>query len=272
MSPKRQAHPAVAVTQLGDGSGFSTHEHPLHQLAWTDGTLRIDANGALWLLGRGTALWIPAGVAHRALAVRATTMKSLYFRPATCPIRWAIPTAVRTTGVARHVLAHLLGGPTGAERERAEAFVFDLLEPLAEVVGVPEPEDDRLRTVAAALHEAPADARTLADWGLVVGASGRTLSRLVERETGMGFNEWRTHLRVAHAARRLAAGEAVGRVAHDVGYSTPSAFVAAFRRVVGMTPRAYAAQPHVDHVAAQASDVVHIRPGVTVDLRGTVFA
>jgi AraC-like DNA-binding protein len=34
----------------------------------------------------------------------------------------------------------------------------------------------------------------------------------------------------------LAAGDPVGRVAGRVGYDTPSAFVAAFRRETGQTP------------------------------------
>jgi AraC-like DNA-binding protein len=37
----------------------------------------------------------------------------------------------------------------------------------------------------------------------------------------------------------LAAGDAVGRVATRVGYERPSAFVAAFRRELGVTPTAY---------------------------------
>jgi AraC-like DNA-binding protein len=37
----------------------------------------------------------------------------------------------------------------------------------------------------------------------------------------------------------LAAGEGVGAVARRVGYTTPSAFVAAFRREIGTTPAAY---------------------------------
>ncbi|WOT39025.1 AraC family transcriptional regulator [Streptomyces coeruleorubidus] len=34
-------------------------------------------------------------------------------------------------------------------------------------------------------------------------------------------------------------GQTVSRVAHAVGYATPSAFLAAFRRTVGTSPRRY---------------------------------
>jgi AraC-like DNA-binding protein len=41
------------------------------------------------------------------------------------------------------------------------------------------------------------------------------------------------------ALRRLAEGAPVTAVALDVGYQTPSAFVAAFRRELGTTPGRY---------------------------------
>jgi hypothetical protein len=42
--------------------------------------------------------------------------------------------------------------------------------------------------------------------------------------------------------RLLAAGEKITRVAFDLGYSTPSAFIAMFRKALGTTPRQYFAE------------------------------
>ena len=39
----------------------------------------------------------------------------------------------------------------------------------------------------------------------------------------MGFERWRTHVRIAQALGRLADGATVTRVAHDVGYASTSA-------------------------------------------------
>ncbi len=88
-----------------------------------------------------------------------------------------------------------------------------------------------------------AQQRTLADWGRAVGASERTLARAFTAQTRMTFGRWRTLLRLQAALPMLAAGEPVGRVARQVGYETPSAFVAAFRRETGLTPAAYFARP-----------------------------
>jgi AraC-like DNA-binding protein len=54
--------------------------------------------------------------------------------------------------------------------------------------------------------------------------------------SGVPFGRWRTLLRLRTALSVLAAGEPVSRVAGRVGYDTPSAFVAAFRRETGQTP------------------------------------
>ena len=53
----------------------------------------------------------------------------------------------------------------------------------------------------------------------------------------MPFGRWRTLLRLQAALSMLAADVPVSRVGR-VGYDTPSAFVAAFRRETGQTPGA----------------------------------
>ena len=199
----------------------------------------------VWVLPRSRGLWIPAGVPHDVLAGGITTMMGIYFDPEACPIRWSEPTVVDTSGLLGVLLEHLAEDLAPASRRRAEAVVFDLVRPMRVAhLDVPIPNDERGARVAAALSADPSDDRSLAEWGRSVGASGRTLARLIERETGMGFARWRTQIRVSAALSRLAAGSSVTRVAHEVGYTTPSAFVAAFRRTVGTTPGAYFASPN----------------------------
>lgn len=104
---------------------------------------------------------------------------------------------------------------------------------------LPLPEDPRARRVADALLRDPADARTLAAFGKHAGASARTLARLFLAETGAPFGQWRAHLRLCAALSHLAVGVPVGDVAGRVGYASASAFVAAFRRLLGVSPGAY---------------------------------
>ena len=101
----------------------------------------------------------------------------------------------------------------------------------------------RLALIAQALTDDPADHRDLAAWGRLVGASSRTLARAFVSETGMTFGVWRTQIRLLASLPLLGAGMPVATTARRVGYATPSAFVAAFRRVTGTTPGAYFTSP-----------------------------
>lgn len=230
------------MVTLQDRSGFPTHEHDTHQLAWAPtGILTMGVAGRAWVLPRSRALWIPAGVPHDVLAGGRTTMVSLYFKPERCPVAFAGPCVIDTSGVLGGLIEHLLDADLDAgARGRAESVVFDLLSPVdAAAIDLPEPRDDRVAAVASALRESPEDARSLTEWGAHVGASGRTLARAIVRDTGMGFDAWRTTIRVHAAVEHLAAGTPVSRVAATVGYASSSSFVAAFRRVTGTTPGRY---------------------------------
>ena len=52
----------------------------------------------------------------------------------------------------------------------------------------------------------------------------------------MTLGKWRQQLRLMHAMRLLGEGAKVTYVALEAGYSTPSAFIAAFRKTLGTTP------------------------------------
>jgi AraC-like DNA-binding protein len=71
------------------------------------------------------------------------------------------------------------------------------------------------------------------------GASRRTMERLFRAETGMSLGQWQRRQTLLHALRRLAAGESVSGVAGELGYNSPSAFIAMFRRELGQTPKRY---------------------------------
>ena len=89
-----------------------------------------------------------------------------------------------------------------------------------------------------------------ADWAADCGASERTLARRFVAETGMTFGHWRERLRLMAAIPKLVDGQPVTRVALDLGYRSPSAFIAMFRRNLGTTPIGFCRSPG----SAPASD------------------
>jgi AraC-like DNA-binding protein/quercetin dioxygenase-like cupin family protein len=232
----------VATFPMRAGVVFNWHTHDDHQLAWAaSGVLTVRTELADWVLPPTRALWIPAGLKHETLAAGTATMRSLYLRPDHSPASWTGPVPVTVTPLLAELIGYLGGDTLDArQRGRAEALLGDLLRPVPmATVDVRMPGDKRAADVAAALLADPADGRTLAEWGRQVGASGRTLARAFLAGTGMPFGQWRRLARLRAALPQLAAGQAAGTVARHVGYQTPSAFVAAFRKETGLTPAAY---------------------------------
>jgi AraC-like DNA-binding protein len=101
------------------------------------------------------------------------------------------------------------------------------------------PQEPRLNRIYKALSDNPADNRSLEDWGHKVGACSRTLTRRFQTETAMSFRQWRQQFRILEALKRLGQRESVTKIALDLGYDSPSAFISMFKKALGKTPGQY---------------------------------
>jgi len=106
-------------------------------------------------------------------------------------------------------------------------------------IATPHLSDPRLVRIAEIFIKNPCDSRTLAQLCRVSGASKRTIERLFQQEIGMTFGKWRQQLRLMQGMRLLAEGAKVTHAALECGYSTPSAFISMFRKILGTTPGSY---------------------------------
>jgi AraC-like DNA-binding protein len=232
----------VCTFRMPAGTVFDWHTHEDHQLAWAShGVLTVRSGSEAWVLPPTRALWIPAGVRHETLSEGVATMRTAYVRVGSCSISWSTCTPVVVSALVAELLRYLEDdGPPTSHRTHAEELLVDLLQPVVSLsFDVRMPTDDRALRVAKSLMEDPADDRTLAAWGLDVGASSRTLTRTFIAETGLPFARWRALIRLQRAMEALGAKEPVAEVARKVGYESASAFVAAFRRETGITPARY---------------------------------
>lgn len=100
------------------------------------------------------------------------------------------------------------------------------------------------------LHHNPAHPWTLAELARETGASRAALARRFNELVGQPPMAFLTGWRIALAADLLLEpGATVGSVAHQVGYGSPFALSAAFKRVRGVSPR--------EHRCAAAAPAVH---------------
>ncbi len=228
-------------------AGWQTdvHWHARSQLAYASaGIMTVETEQGMWVVPPQRAVWIPSGVRHDVTSSGQLAMRSVYIEPDTVSWLPATCCVINITPLLRELIARAAELPQryalGGQEERIMRLILDEIRVLSIApLHLPEPSDQRLRRIAAMLKRQPDDRRTLEAWGRTVGASSRTLARLFRRETGMSFQQWQRQVRLLSGLIRLAAGQPVTAVAMEVGYDSPSAFIAMFKRALGTTPSHY---------------------------------
>jgi AraC-like DNA-binding protein len=192
----------------------------------------------------GHGLWIPAQTVHQSRAWGDAEIQTIYVEPDRVPRYPATCRLIRTSSLLDALMDETVRMPVDYDEEGRDGRLVDLL--LGEIARMPEillhvpiPQDPRLARICEAVIADTSADLTLDDWADRSGISRRTLTRMFRRETGQSFSAWRQRVRLLEALARLGAGESVTNVALDVGYDSPSAFTAMFRRELGAAPRRY---------------------------------
>lgn len=223
---------------------WEPHSHPTHELLWNrTGASTATIGARTWTITPSIGLWIPAGVLHSATAPAGTWYRTAHVDTRTRSPLPEEPVAVEVTLLLERLVDQALQPKS---RELTEQMVFDLLEPSPHALLVQRPDSALLRPIVDALEVNPGDTRSLGEWAARLGVSERTVTRTFRAETGLSFGAWQAALRAQHAAVMLGGGMPVDEVAVRVGYSSASAFGAAFRRTTGLTPGRFRGAGHSD--------------------------
>ncbi len=224
------------------------HWHVRSQMAYASaGIMAVETGQGMWVVPPQRAVWIPAGVRHHVRSAGPLAMRSVYIERDVVPWLPISCCVVNVTPLLRELIARASELPhwyaLGGQDERIMRLIPDEIGALPVApLHLPEPYDRRLRRITTALKRNPADRRTLDAWGHTVAASSRTLARLFRTQTGMSFQEWQRQARLLAGLIRLAEYEPVTIVAMEVGYESPSRFIAMFKRALGATPSQYFGQ------------------------------
>ncbi len=228
------------------------HTHSQGQLVMAlRGGVMCRAEGGLWMVPRGSGVWVPGSIPH-SNQVTANGRICLLFVD---PDAQGLPDHCCTlslTPMVIEMIQHLATLPleTSAEDAHtqmiAEVILGELRRMKVAAYHLPIPDDPTLSLIANRLIQAPDDRASIAGWAARVAMSERSLARLVVRKTGMTFGRWRQQLQIVLALQKLSAGATVQSVALDLGYESVSAFVSMFKAAMGKPPARYIA----DHAGA----------------------
>jgi len=243
--PKLPSQLTTLTYEFPHGQLVPEHFHPEDQLVYASrGVMTVRTPDGAWVVPAQRAVWIPARVPHSIVMSGAVSMRTLYLRarlarrlPRTCCV-------VNVSPLLRELILHACSFRTLNRRSRVQRHLIDLIVDQLDTVQtillqLPNPADPRALRVAETLQRDPSDQSSLEEVCQQAGASKRTIERLFQHETHLSLGKWRQQLRLLRSLELLAAGEKLTHAAFEAGYSTPSAFIAMFRKVLGVTPGKY---------------------------------
>ena len=221
------------------------HCHKRGQLVYAiSGVLVCTTSDTTFIVPPQRALWVPSGVMHEARTRGHVSLRTLYLDdsvgselPQACMI-------IEVSTLLRELIVEATRIPIEYDCDSRDGRVMTLIVDEIRAsrtapLHVPMPRHPQLVRVCQTILKDPAQQDVLDDWAVAAGMCRRTFTRLFRNETGVTFATWRQNVRLMEAVSRLSTGQSVTAVAFDVGYSSPSAFTAMFRRAFGVPPTQY---------------------------------
>ena len=236
---------SLAVTYY-DGFHLGAHRHEWAQLVYArSGMIRLFAGSELWFVPPTRAMWIPADTDHEFSTKGEVAFRTLYVSPQRSRFvtrgLGALEVSTFLGELILHILSHQMLDPHVPSEDRLAGVLVDLLNAAPSIdFMLPLPTDARARRLADWFQAHPEDVADLSWLATRSGASVRTLQRCFVAETGMSVDSWRQKARLISSTTALLDGCSVTNAAYDSGYDSPSAFIAAFKRQFGVTPRRFA--------------------------------
>lgn len=245
--PDRIAMPVavLGLDMVTEGWELPFHSHRKAQLLFADtGLITLEAQEGLWVVPPQGAVWIPGGLVHRARSSGNPRGFVTFVEPNASA---GLPQKCCTISVSpfmRALLERIAALPEQYEQvsphgRLMEVLLDELISAPVEELHLPMPKDARLRKLADAMLQKPADHSTLDQWASHIGMSERNMCRLFLAETGMSVNRWRRQMHVVTALPLLAQGRSLQSISDDLGYESSGAFVTMFRKTVGAPPRRF---------------------------------
>jgi AraC-like DNA-binding protein len=231
-----------AATVLG------SHSHEWHQLIYVSaGLMSVASEAGSWVAPATWAIWVPAGVRHGIRFVVDSAFRTAYFRPDWVDNYPRSCTVVSVSALLRELILRAVKIGQLDRRRPLETAIATLIVSELQVSGarslsLKQPTGAAMYRAATLIINRDSQAATLSSLARAVGTGTRTLERQFFAETGMTPGRWRQHQAMLAGLELLATGTAIKSVAAHAGYRTASAFIAAFRKIFGTTPRNYFSQ------------------------------
>src|SRR5476649_3057628 len=243
LAPDQAIAPLAIDYQHGDSE--PAHSHSCSQLIHTlCGVVEVHTALGTWMVPPGRGIWLPAYVEHSLRFIGGVKARTLFGDPLARADLPAQCQVVQISPLLRELILASLTIPvdylSGGRDERIMELLLDELRLLPTLpLYLPQPRDGQLLEICQQIRDALSSPWELEEVAAQLNISGRTLSRRFQRETGLRFSDWVRRAKLLAGLHALAIGTSVLDVALALGYDSPSAFSAMFKRALGVSPSDY---------------------------------
>ena len=245
-SKRKLSKPVTVVKRsLEINSMVEKHRHNWGQFVYAHkGVLIVATADQRYIVPPEQGVWLLPNIEHEVTAISKVELTSFYFDnsllnklPVNCCVLkvndFLKALILESNTIANDYQWHSSDG-------RLLRLILDRLSLAPNVLlQLPYPKDPRLLTMLSLIQTDPSTSYNLEQWGKIVGASSRSLSRLFKNETGLSYRTWRQRLSVQIAISQLSMGKSITSISLYLGYESPSAFIHMFKENTGMTPSFY---------------------------------
>jgi AraC-like DNA-binding protein/mannose-6-phosphate isomerase-like protein (cupin superfamily) len=224
------------------------HSHDLGQVTYVlSGMITFATESRSFAVPAGHMIWIPKNQIHSAEALRDVHFVSVYAKknelsglPQKCRVCEA---SELLKSIFERLISHQIRRDKGPVYDALILLLFHEICSIQSVdLSVRMPRDTRLRRVCEEVIRNPSAIVCKVALANVGNISVRTMTRLFKSELNMTFTEWLHQVLITAAVRKLESGANVANIATELGYESPSAFTAMFKRQIGQTPSEFAAR------------------------------
>lgn len=233
----------VRVFDYPAGYRGNTHRHSASQVVYSyRGVASVYSDQGCWMASPLQAVTIPGWHNHRVAAEGNTLLYSLFIEPP------ANAEVIKQFGcLAVSSVLHALVKEAGkffvdydvdSVEHRLLNLIFDLLkrEPVnANALYLPNINHPR---IAKVLNDWRGQSLRSAEVAKQAAFSPRQFARVFKQDTGLTFKDWRARFLIQQSIKLLQEGRSVTDVANQLNFSSASAFIAVYKKLLGRTPTA----------------------------------
>jgi len=236
-------HPIICSNAVvNDPHEIPFHSHPRGQLLFSiNKTIFVNIEDKSWYIYPSQAVWIPSNLTHSVTAKIGADYCSIYTEEFISDALKKKPGIYKLSPLLKQLIFESASFgkdyQNGSPECRLNNVILDQLDRLT--ISQNElilPYSKSLVKLCDKNISNPMDRTSLKDWGDLIGATERNLSRKFKLETGMSYSQWRHRFDCNYLLEQSFQGKSFSFIASDLGYSSTNSLSRMVKNETGLTP------------------------------------